>query len=184
MIDTTVIKDIANELQEALTRNQARKLLHGYNKGDLLKIAKESEIFVKNNLSIDMIIDRLVESTIGANIKCKILSGLNIFNIKDILVAEKKVGNINFLTNEYDKEGNKLDRIYFCNRNMVKELYNIYGENFNYIADSVTLYLVNKGDSHDFKACYFNNDEDISGYTTLEQNISSEKVIDILFSIK
>lgn len=75
MLDVKFLKSVGVDLYECSTREQARELLGKYKKGELLIIARESDIWVKNNQDKDMIIDRLVESTVGATLRYAILKG-------------------------------------------------------------------------------------------------------------
>lgn len=75
MLNVKFLKSVGVDLFECSTREQARELLGKYKKGELLIIARENDIWVKNNLDKDMIIDRMVESTVGATLKYTILRG-------------------------------------------------------------------------------------------------------------
>lgn len=63
------------ELNNCISREKARKLIKHMTKRQLLKFAYENDIFVKNNLKKEEIIDRVVASTVGANKKYEILMG-------------------------------------------------------------------------------------------------------------
>lgn len=67
--------ELLNRLNSCSTRQEGSDLLSKLTKKELLKFAYQSEIYVKSSLDKNMIIDRLVCSTVGITIMNTILKG-------------------------------------------------------------------------------------------------------------
>lgn len=68
---------MTEKLNTCSDREEAKKLLEGLTKKELLKLAYESDIYVKSVLDKEGMIDRLIASTVGATARYKILKGDN-----------------------------------------------------------------------------------------------------------
>lgn len=65
------------KLNSCKTREEATTLLKHMTKKELMKLAYNSDIFVKSSLNKEMVIDKIISSTVAATLRYKILLGGN-----------------------------------------------------------------------------------------------------------
>lgn len=67
------VEEVMNKIYSYSNKDEVVEYLSKFNKTDLKKIAKQGNVYIKSRNKKSEIIDRIVEGTIGADIKIDIL---------------------------------------------------------------------------------------------------------------